>query len=306
MASVLYDDQGNPITVVDEGGQKLLGTKAKSVLYDASGNLLPVAGGASVSASTRALVAAGSDGSNARFLSVDSSGHPQVVLSGTNTVQVEGRAAAGATPVGNPVLAGGWDGANVQRLLQKTSAPLSSDLGLVVRNITGVLPTFRVVYDRITMATNKWIATLFNTNSTRKVVMQRFWVYNWQTGKVPGNDCNLGWYKISARTAGTSVTIRSEDSADTLAAGIIADTDSTAVTSDYLITRVMFMGEEIDLAGNEAYNWLAFPGTALRYDRRDGQKGLTLRQNQGVSLQFLDGDADGSISVIYEFTEEAA
>lgn len=64
----------------------------------------------------------GSDGTNLRSISVDSSGRLIVTSpSGSSSNQVQGTAAAGATPVGNPVQIGGSDGTNMQVLRTDTS-----------------------------------------------------------------------------------------------------------------------------------------------------------------------------------------
>jgi hypothetical protein len=64
---------------------------------------------------------AGQDGTNAQSIATDGYGRVQVAITGSSTSQVEGRAADGATPVGNPVLIGGFDGTNAQTILTDSS-----------------------------------------------------------------------------------------------------------------------------------------------------------------------------------------
>jgi len=215
------------------------------------------------------------------------------------TVITVGAAADGAPPSGNPVLIAGQDGTNVQTLKTDT-------VGRIEVAVTGTQPSFYAVFDRITLATNKYLATLFNTSSTRKVVIQRIWVYNWQSGAVVGANGDSVLWRITARTAGTTVTPRAEDSNDTLSAGISADTNSTVVTQDHLIMRIIHSGDETNLANANWVNAPVFANHALRYERKSGNRGITLRQNQGISLQWITGDADGTWSIVYEFTDEAS
>ncbi len=114
---------------------------------------------------------------------------------------------------------------------------------------------------------------------------------------------------ITARTAGTNVTIVSEDSADSLSAGISADTNSSAVTDSSLIRRLFAANEEFVLAtattvitGSAA---LLHDGQ-LVYWRKDGSKGIVLRQNQGVAIKNITNSTVGSVSYIFEFTDELA
>jgi hypothetical protein len=53
------------------------------VLYDSSGNMLAVQNGTAIPASTPALMIAGSDGTNSRYILIDGSGQTIVVGSGT-------------------------------------------------------------------------------------------------------------------------------------------------------------------------------------------------------------------------------
>jgi hypothetical protein len=236
-----------------------------------------------------------------------SSSVPVVLSSDHSAIVVEGRAADGATAVGNPVLIGGFDGTNVQTLEQRNLHPSGSEQALLTRDIERTSATYYAVFDRITMSAAKFMATLFNTSSTRKVVIQRIWAFNWQSTAVAAGDVALILYRITERTAGTTVTIRSEDTNDVLSSGITADTNSTAVATDHMVRRIMVSGEDLQFSTIATVSTLlSVPSHALQYERRRGQRGLTLRENQGISVQFDAGDTDGSVSFVFEFTDEVA
>lgn len=257
-ASVLFDENGNPVGVVLDGSSYRL--RSESKLVGGSGNVeMAVAHDTAIPGSTFGLLALGDDGGTAR------------------------------------------------RHQMRTTHPALADAGLVVRNVERTLPTFYAVFDRITMSDGKYIATVFNTSSTRKIVLQRLWVYNWQVNNVPGRDVSLAWWRITARTVGTAVTVRSEDSDDSLSSGISADTNSSAVTQAFLMGRIMTSGKDIKWVATRLHTILSLPVNALRYERRFGQRGHTFRENQGFSLQVVDSqDNDGSVSVVAEFTDEEA
>jgi hypothetical protein len=169
-------------------------------------------------------------------------------------------------------------------------------------------PTFLAIADRIVPAVNKYILTLFNTLTTRKVVVQRIFVYNWQVAAVTGTLLEYELRKITARTLGATVTPISYDSADTLTSGITADTTSTAVTdvagAAGLLRRGFSSGEETKFGGLTLENMLSVDDViACVYDKKDGCKGITLRQNQGISVKCITGTI-GSMSVVMLFTDE--
>lgn len=103
------------------------------ILYDASGRALAVQNGAAIPASTPALLAAGSDGTNSRYLLVDSSGRTVIAGAGVagtpagGVVSIQGvsggtaltvnNTANGTTGAAAPTIAtqvGGSDGTNLQ------------------------------------------------------------------------------------------------------------------------------------------------------------------------------------------------
>lgn len=218
---------------------------------------------------------------------------------------VVGPVASGSTAAGNPVLIAGVSGSAVSVPAVVPTEPNSSLLSMVVRNIEVTRPTFYAVFDRITIAANKYIATIFNTDLGKKVVIQRVWVFNWQTSGVTGLYVLLAMYRISARTAGTSITIRAEDTNDVIDPQITADTNSSSVTQDHLIKRILACGDELSPFDSSYDTLISIMSNALVYERRMGQRGITLRRNQGISIRIEEnGSTAGSVSAMIEFTQE--
>jgi hypothetical protein len=285
---------GNPVRVAGSDG-----TNTQDIITDTAGRLLVSGAAADGSPITgNPVLMAGQDGINTQSILTDTIGRQIVV----------GASPDGSAIAGNPVLMGGTDGANVQTVELRNAHPTSDVQGIIVRNIEAQSPTFYAVFDRISPATNKYMATLFNTSSTRKVVIQRMWVYNWQISTVSGVLLEQYLARITARTSGTSVSIYAEDTSDTLSAGISADTNSSAVTEAHIIRRFISQGDEAvtnlsQLAGAAAASG---DNATLLEERKAGTKGFVLRQNQGITIRNVTNSAIGTCSYIIEFTDEVA
>jgi hypothetical protein len=165
-------------------------------------------------------------------------------------------------------------------------------------------PTFLAIADRIVPAVNKYILTVFNTTSTRKVVIQKVFVYNWQTATATGTLLEQEFRRITARTVGSAITPVAYDTADTLTAGITADSTTTAVTDSSLIRRNYTSGEEVKIGALTLENSMGVDDRlAIVYEKTTGCKGLTCRQNQGVTIKNISGTA-GTTSAVMLFTDE--
>jgi len=167
-------------------------------------------------------------------------------------------------------------------------------------------PSFYVLYDRIPPAENKYVAVLWNGSSTRKIVVQRIRVYNWQVTAVTGVLLEQQLEFITARTAGTTVPIRTYDTIDTVPAGVSAEVGVTGVTTGHIIERIFTTNDEMALTTNNIATWRVELAGAVTYDRKlSGVKGHTLRQNQGIAIKNITKATLGSVSYIFEFTSEA-
>ena len=167
--------------------------------------------------------------------------------------------------------------------------------------------TFSCVFDRIAPAANKYLATIFNTSATRKVVVHSVYVFNWNLTAVTGVILQGELWRLTARTAGTGVTAVARDTADTLSSGIACDTGSTSVTDSSLLRRLVYSAEEAKIGAltlesvtSTADQW------ALAYKKEAGQKGITLRQNEGLSVKNITSSTVGTVSVVVIFTDEPA
>lgn len=104
-----------------------------AVLYDKDGNALSVQNGVAIPASTPALMVAGSDGANSRYITIDSSGHPIVVGAGTagspsgGVISIQGVASGTVVPISGTVTANAGTGNFA--VVQATASNLLASVG---------------------------------------------------------------------------------------------------------------------------------------------------------------------------------
>lgn len=196
-----------------------------------------------------------------------------------------------------------WDGTDTAQVTGTNGGSLQVECAAGCSS--AVTPaTFVVHCDRIAPAQNKYMCTLFNTSSTRKAVIHRI-VAEWNAfTAVTGVVHDMYYARISARTAGTSITIRPNETNDTLSAGISADTNSTSVTESFVWHRFVGSSEESPVTATSINTYGEYQSTIL-FEKLEGTKGLVLRQNEGVSIRTLTNSTVGVMSFRIVFTDEA-
>ncbi len=169
-------------------------------------------------------------------------------------------------------------------------------------------PTFGAVFDRIVPAAGKYMATLFNTTSTRLVRVHRIWSFNWQVAAVTGVLHEHELRYVTARTVGTAITPSPRDSADALTAGITADHATTGVTAGALIRRFFGSSEEVKIGALTLESSLhGLNPNALIFDAGlPGERPIILRQNRGVTAKMITSTTVGTGSFVFEFSDDPA
>lgn len=100
-----------------------------SIIYSSDGYEVPAQNTIAIPTGTRGILSMGSDGTNARFLSVDSTG--KLNVNATNLAI----GTIGSTAPTSAELIGGTDGTNLRAASALNTSPSGSEYGLVVRNI---------------------------------------------------------------------------------------------------------------------------------------------------------------------------
>ena len=170
--------------------------------------------------------------------------------------------------------------------------------------------TFRAVFEGIAPAQNKYMALMFNTNTSYDVVIQRIYAIHSNIGAVTGVLLEQDLMRVTAFTTGTAVTPVADDpETDTLPSGISADHASTAVTDGSVLNPAFFVtGEEVILAATaNQLNRMSLNGQ-LVYERKEGERGITLSgataANRGVAIKNITTDTAGAVSYVIVFTVE--
>ncbi len=311
--SSVTSNQGNPAATtnawpirITDGSNLALVTAANAVKVDGSFTTQPVSdAGGSLTVDSPQLPPGLGQKAASQSVSVVVAGDQSVI-----PVSIEMAHTGVTANQGNPAVTNNaWpiritDGTNLA-LVTAANAVKVDNSGVIQTVSDQLQPTFYAVFDRISPAANKYMAMLFNSSLNRKMVIQRVWVYDWQGGAVAGVVLEQQMLRVSARTAGTSVSPVAGDPNDTLSAGLAADTNSTAVTDGSLFKRIYCTNEEEALTSSQA-----MPGTSentgLQYSRKDGTRGIVVRQGQGFAIKNITSNTNGSVSYVIEFTDETA
>jgi len=225
-----------------------------------------------------------------------SNGTPVEVGSSTNPIRVD--------PVGitnQPVLL--KDGIG-NALLSGTSLPLSTDRGLLVRQIPQNPATFCVISEATVTGNNKSMIALQNT-STSVIKIKEIWLINDRQTPVTGVYANFRLHRINSFTGGTTLTPTPYDTNDILPVGITASTNATISTETSLYRSIDWSTDEYgpgtaDVESNEHAIQNVNPFWGDRLDT----KALTIRQNQGLHVRCATNTNTGIFTLRIVFTVE--
>lgn len=278
---------------------------------------------------------------SARVLLYDAQGKPLVLQGGANLpVYIAGQAAAlniagpvpvtdnaGSltvdAPVGTPVFSRLSDGAAalVGQKVMASSLPvaLASDQPNVPTNIAAQYgraepPTFFAEFTTgIVPAVDKYMGGIW-VGAARVVRVYRIWALMLTETVVTGLNNKYELRRIiTSRTAGTAITPVPYDANDTITAGIVVESNPTAVTDSSLFRTGYVPSDESKTAGavaftGDALSWLDWFGRDghLIWNAAPGNpcKPIVLRNTQGLQIKNKTG-AVGALHFAFEFTDEA-
>lgn len=196
-------------------------------------------------------------------------------------------------------------------LIDPQSGSLAGSARNPLRVASSGKATFRAFFDAIALGNGKYLALIFNTNTSFDVVIQSVRVRHANLDAVTGVITELTFRRVSAFTTGTAITPLADDpETDTLPAGISADHNSSAVSdvSGGIISRFHRTGEEMILAADTLLLSGSTHAGSLVYQRQDGQRGITLSgataANRGVAVKCETNTTAGDLNIEIEFTVE--
>jgi hypothetical protein len=174
----------------------------------------------------------------------------------------------------------------------------------------GRLSTFSATARAIAPANNKYMLTIMNPASSGKIVkVWRMWLLNSATSSVSGIMNKLELRRISARTAGTSITCGCHDTAATALGTVAVDTLSTAVSevTNALIRRIVYSSDEITIAAVANDELETLQPLMCIWDGGYGDANvnpIVLREGQGLTLKNVISTKVGTVELMAEFSVE--
>ena|SRR3990167_5694942 len=175
----------------------------------------------------------------------------------------------------------------------------------VVSSTESTVASFIGLFLSIPPAASKYMATIFNTSSTRKVVIQRITVMRDGIAAVTGVLLSQSLVFITAESHTTTFILDPEDTKDAISPGIVISTGNTAVTAIRTIIPFVVSSEEPTTAFTNLQLGSHGIGRVI-YERMPNSRGLTLRQNEGVAIQNITSSTVGAFHYLFEITDEPA
>lgn len=236
------------------------------------------------------------------FADVDSNGRLKTIDAADGTV-------ASAVP-STAITIGASDGTNLQAAQGRTTNPDPTTFGIVVRTIPYRPKTFTVRAPSVAIGLNKSMLSLLNAGgSAVKVRLLEARLINVQTAAVTGVIGEFQLNRITAHSAGTSLTPAPHDTSDSLNGSVTARTGSTATEAAGPITlrRNYWSTDEwgvgsLDVEGSDhAHQTLGEPF----YRSAPESKPIVLNAGEGIHVKQITNSTAGTFDIEFIFTEEA-
>lgn len=186
----------------------------------------------------------------------------------------------------------------------KNSAPLTSDYGLVVRQVALELPTFSASSFDTLVGNNKSMLALQNTG-TSVVRIREVWIINDRTTATTGVAGVFQINRFTSYTGGTNIVPSSYDSADTLPVGVSMSTGATIAGETAILREGRWSTDEWGpgTLDTESLDH-AIQNITPFFSQASNCKGLTVRQNEGVHIKFATNSVNGAFTIRLIFTTE--
>lgn len=172
--------------------------------------------------------------------------------------------------------------------------------------------SYRAVWDTITPGQNKYIALMFNANTSYKVKIHRIYCQHSNPTAATGVILEMTMQRVSAFTTGTAITPVALDPSNTLPASISCDTNSSAVSdvSGSSLGRFITMSEEVVLASTDTLlaSRITMRGSLI-FESGGGIEPIVLHGStaaqKGFAIKQATNSTAGSVNFVIDFTVEA-
>lgn len=221
---------------------------------------------------------------------------------GYGAIVVTGKNTIGTPPTQNPVVIGGWDGTNVVRLRLNTDGSVSTS--------EKELATFTALSTNTTLSNNKSLFSIVNTTGSTVIAkISSIYITSVQLSSITGVAGFFELHRIVTHSAGTAITaIETLDTSDALSSSITVRSGATVGTeSANLLWRAQFSSDEwnpstqLDVSAENHLLTTMFPV----WNRKDrDNKPIVLRANEGLTVKFATNSSVGSFDIMVVFTQE--
>lgn len=157
-------------------------------------------------------------------------------------------------------------------------------------------PSFTTLATNIALANNKSMLSIMNTNAA-PIYIKEVWLSLYNSGNQPNADTAFGLYRITGHLGGTSITINSHDTNDSLPSGITALTNGTVSGETSTPLESNFWGSEDGQANTYGIFEHALATHMPFWAQSVGTKAIVLRQNQGLHIRCV-GTATGANFIV--------
>ena len=170
--------------------------------------------------------------------------------------------------------------------------------------------TWRATAQTVTFASGKSMLDIFNGGAATRVIRApRMYQFNNSTGAVTGVLTEMRITRITAASAGSSVTPVAHDTGNTaLEAALTAGSGRTVTTSD-LFRKYIWSNDEPAVSGSSIDEWEMYIPFASVWEAGYGDtnvQALTCRATQGVQILHQGSTVVGSNDFEIEFTNAAS
>lgn len=156
---------------------------------------------------------------------------------------------------------------------------------------------------------NKSMLSILNAAGSGVVLrLSKLFLVNTQNSSVTGINAEFRLFRATGHSAGTTITPLPHDTADSLNSGITARTGATiAGEAASPLYRWLWGSDEwntgpLDQDGLDH----AFQTLIPLYDAKPGERSLTIRAGQALTLKQVVNSSNGTFDVIAVFTEDSA
>jgi hypothetical protein len=246
------------------------------------------------------IAGADSSGLESNFLKIETAGSININnIDGTITLPA-GAATATLQNTGNTSLS-----SIDTKLNSLTTSPASTAAGVVVRPINVEYPTFSAATFDVAIANNKSMISLQNTG-TSIIRIREIWIINDRTTATTGVVGEFQVNRITSFTGGTTITVVSYDTSDTLPVGVSIATGATVVGENTnSLRRGRWSTDEWGIGTSDVESFdHALQQVEPFWRQTPNGKALTVRQNQGLHVKFATNSANGSFTLRMIFTTE--